>query len=553
MPIRPRSYFVFAAIGLMSVAVLLWIGRGDRHAASGHREAHSNFEPADPATIRPNQTSAEGTQNGKDTLSPRARALLAELQRALASGPQREKEALLSFQDDSGLARFLARAGKNGVTVLDHSDRLRTVRVRFDSVRGLQQELTALADDLNSVTANNLFGVPQPPARQDRAELTHVPFGNDTLAYLGANADRSNWGRGLTLAIIDTGVSNDATFGGNRVRALDLGLGVSPGKGANDGHGTGVAALAAGLAPDAAGVAPAASVLSIRVTDANGLSDLFTLSQAIVAATDAGAKIINVSLGGQTTGAIMNAAIGYATQQGAVIVAAAGNDQAAQLAWPAADPRVVSVGAIDRAEQQVIFSNAGPQLQFTAPGYGVQTAWLEGQRAYVNGTSASAPLVAGAIAAVMSQNSNLTATQVVEILALTANDAGAPGADPAYGRGIINLATALNRNNSSYVDTAISSHYFDAANEKVQLVVQNRSGRSITGMSLNVQIGSAASNQTLPTLAPGETHVTTMPLGQTNADAKSVAITTQLVNPLGLVDQLPANNRKATVLTTPTP
>lgn len=553
MPNRPRAYFVFAAIGLMSVAVLLWMGSGTRDSGPFPGGARSDSAGRATTSVGSFPASAAGPSKLPPTLSPRARALLDELQRALASGPQREKEALLAFKDEAALARFLARPGRNGVTVLDHSSRLRSVRVRYDQVRGLQQELAENAADLDTVSANNLFGIPQPPARQDRAELAHVPFGNETLAYLGANVDRSSWGRGLTIAVIDTGVSADATFGGNRLRALDLGLGTTPGPGANDGHGTGVAALAAGLAADAAGLAPAASLLSIRVTDANGLSDLFTLSQAIVAATDAGARVINVSLGGHTTGAMMNAAIGYATQQGAVIVAAAGNDQAAQLAWPAADPRVVSVGAIDRAEQQVLFSNAGPQLQFTAPGYGVQTAWLDGQRAYVNGTSASAPLVAGAIAAVMSQNAHLTAAQAVDLLAQSANDAGAPGADPAYGRGIINLATALNRNNASYVDTAVSSHYFDATTEKVQLVVQNRSGRSITGMSLNVQVGSTASTQTLPTLAPGETHVTTVPLGQANVSAKSVAITSQLVNPLGLVDQVPTNNRKATVLSAPAP
>src|SRR6185295_11172621 len=105
----------------------------------------------------------------------------------------------------------------------------------------------------------------------------------------------------------------------------------------------------------------------------------------------------------------------YAGNRGAVIVAAAGNDQAAQLAWPAADPRVVSVGAIDAAEQQVSFSNSGPQLQITAPGYGVQTAWLNGQRASVDGTSVSSPLVAGAIAAVMSQSPGLSPQQAWDV------------------------------------------------------------------------------------------------------------------------------------------
>ena len=47
---------------------------------------------------------------------------------------------------------------------------------------------------------------------------------------------------------------------------------------------------------------------------------------------------------------------------------------------------------VDAAGQQVSFSNSGPQLQMSAPGYGVQTAWLDGQRVTMNGTSASAPI-----------------------------------------------------------------------------------------------------------------------------------------------------------------
>ncbi len=546
MSSRPLSPIVFVAIGLMGAGMLLWIaqrsGEPPREIIPGAAQT-SNVVPLAmaPANVSPSTSS----------LSPAARALLAALQQALASGAQRPKETLLSFKDEAALQRFRERAGKNGLTVLDHSDRLHTARVRYDSIRGLQQELAENADDLASLSANNLFQIPQAPAIQDRAELDQLPFGNETLAYLGANVDRSAWGRGLTVAILDTGVSADATFGTNRLRALDIGLGVSPGASGNGGHGTGVAALVAGLSADAAGVAPAASLLSIRVTDATGQSDMFTLAKAIIAATDAGAKIINISLGGHATGAMLDGAIGYAARQGAVIVAAAGNDQAAQLAWPAADARVVSVGAIDRAEQQVIFSNAGEQLQFTAPGYGVQTAWLEGQRAYVSGTSASAPLVAGAIAAVMSQNQNLTTAQAVELLGRTANDGGAPGPDPAFGRGIINLATAMNSGNSSYVDTAVSSLHYDAANEQLQLVLQNRSGRAITGMSLNVQVGTTVTNRTLPTLSPGETFVSEVPLSPMNLSAKSVGITTQLVNPLGIVDQVPANNRKASVLTPP--
>ncbi len=458
----------------------------------------------------------------------------------------RDREAVLAFKDDAALQRFLSRAGKAGLTVLGQLDHLKTVRVRFDSLAGLERDLTTHADDYAAANANNLVGLPRPPAKQDRADITQVPFGNETLAYVGATGDRGTWGRGTTIAILDTGVSSDTTFGSGRLRAIDIGLGIGPGSGGDDGHGTAVAALAAGSAPDAGGVAPAASILSIRVTDASGTSDLFTISQAILAAVDAGARVINVSLGGYATGPVLDAAIDYATRSGALIVAAAGNDQAAQLAWPAADSRVVSVGAIDKLEQQVTFSNSGEQLQLTAPGYGVQTAWLNGQRVYVDGTSASAPLVAGAIAALVSQNPQLTPRQAADLLAMTANDGGSPGADPGYGRGILNLATAMNSGNTAYIDTAVSSHSYDPDTGQMQFVVQNRSGRAVTGLSLSISAGNTTTLQNVPSLAPGESYVARMPAGDVRTIG-TLTYSTRLNNPAGVVDQVPANNQRASV------
>lgn len=547
---KPSSPYFIAAIGLAGVALLVLLWPRQKALPPAPAPQPTVAAPAhEPAAAFPSPDDIDAI-----LLNPKARALLAALQRALAAPNVREREAVLTFKDDEAYRRFLERAEKAGLTVLGRSDPLRSARVRIGSPGSLQNEILANAADYEAAGANNLFSIPMPPAREDRAAVDQVPFRNETLSFIGATGDRSTWGRGATIAILDTGVGTDATFGPTRVNALDVGLGTTPGRDNTkaDGHGTAVAALAAGASPDAPGVAPAANILSLRVTDQNGTSDMFTIANAIVTAVDAGAKIVNISLGGYSTGAVLDAAIGYAVQKGALIVAAAGNDQAAQLAWPAADPRVVSVGAVDRAEQQVSFSNSGPQLQLTAPGYGVQTAWLDGQRVYVDGTSASSPIVAGAIAALMSQNSSLTPQLAAELLARTANDAGAPGVDPAYGHGIINLATALNSSNAGYVDTAVASHYYNAETNQMEFVVQNRSGRTVSGMSLNIGVGGALTTQTVPSLSAGETYVAKLPVNdvalRTNG---SLQFTTQLTNPLGVSDQVPTNNRRASTLTAP--
>lgn len=536
------------ALGLACALVLLFL---TRHSRAPRPAAPPLTRSAPAAAPIPHPATAP-TATQKTLPSFDVNALVAALERALARSDIRANEAVLTFKDDAALQQFIARAARAGLTVVSRLDALRSVRVRFDSSSALHSELGNNAADYESVTANNLIGIPQPPAKQDRADIDQIPFRNETLAYLGATGDRSTWGRGVTVAVLDTGVASDPTFGSGRLHTLDIGLGTTPGKGRDDGHGTSVAALAAGMSPDAAGVAAGANVLSIRVTDANGLSDLFTVSRAIVAAVDAGAKIVNISLGGYSTGAVLDAAIAYAQDRGAVLVAAAGNDQAAQLAWPAADPRVISVGAVDRAEQQVTFSNSSASLQLTAPGYGVQTAWIDGQRAYVDGTSASAPLVSGAITAVLSKNPQLTPQQAAALVVSTASDGGAPGADEAYGRGILNVGWALNRNNPTYVDTAVAAHHYDAANNQMQFVLQNRSGRALTGLSLNVAIGNVSSTQSVPSLAPGESYVAKVPVSETTLRTSgNITYTTQLTNPLGVTDQVPANNRKTSVLTAP--
>jgi len=478
--------------------------------------------------------------------------VLQHLQQTLAPSNARPREAVLTFASVEAYRKFLARAAQLEITVLGQLDALLTVRVRYDSLAGLQADMLAHATDYAEVGANFYLTLPQTPPKQERASQILVPFGSDVLGFLGVVGDHSQWGRGITIAVLDSGVAPDSTFGQGRLQYLDIGLGTAASTGPEDGHGTAVAALAAGDSPDAQGVAAAAKILSIRITDANTQSDIFTVAQAILAAVDAGAQIINISLGGYESSPALNRAIDDAAQHGVVIVASAGNDQAAQLTWPAADARVVSVGAIDALGQQVIFSNSSPQLQMTAPGYGVQTAWLDGQRVSLDGTSASAPIVAGAIAAMMSVNPGMSAAQAWQTLQQYASDGGAPGPDPDYGNGILNLGWAMNRNDPLRVDTAIASHHYDAANGKMEFVVQNRSGQGVSGMTLSVDANGAATTTPLPLLGPGATYVVKMPVDQSQLAASgSIMFRTQLVNPSGIVDQVPANNRRTSLLSAP--
>ncbi len=541
---RPTHVVALAGGCLAALLLLVWL------AARGGRTDGASPAPAAPTAMP--AAARPSAPDGRPAETTPARAPLGAHLRLEQTRDARPHEAVLTFTSLDAYRRFLARAAELGLTVLGKMDALLAVRVRYDSLAGLQSDLAANAADYADVSANSFINIPPVPAKEDRPAQALVPVGNGSLAVMGATGDRSTWGRGVTIAVLDSGVAPDATFDGGRVRYLDIGLGTTPGQGSEDGHGTAVAALAAGSAPDAPGVAPAAGLLSIRVTDGSGQSDIFTVAQAIVAAVDAGAQVINVSLGGYETNGTLANAIAYAGQRGAVVVASAGNDQAAQLTWPAADPQVVSVGAVDALEQQVSFSNSGPQLKLTAPGYTVQTAWLNGQRVYLDGTSASAPLAAGAIAALMSTNPGTNAAQAAQLLEQYASDGGAPGYDADYGYGVVNLGWAMNRNNPVYVDTAISSHYFDSANGQMEFVVQNRSGEGISGMVLNVETNGVTTAYPLPLVGPGASYVVTqaVDLNQLKANG-SIVYRTQLANPVGTSDQVPANNQRTSVLSPP--
>jgi hypothetical protein len=473
-----------------------------------------------------------------------AEKLLARLKTPLALEKARPNEALLTFKDAEAYGRFLGRAAAAGLRVLGRMDGMHTVRIGYDSLDALAADIAAHPGDYSDVDANFMVYAPDVPQVEPRVAGRFVPIGNNLLSFLGVDGDTSKWGTGVTIAVLDSGVASDPTFGNGRVRYLDIGYGIAPT--ADNGHGTSVASLAGGMSSDAMGIAPSASLLSIRVTGADGLSDSFALSQGIMAAVDAGAQIVNVSMGSYSNNQAMNNAIIYATNRGVVVVASAGNDQANQLTWPAADARVVSVGAVDAAEQQVIFSNSGDQLKMTAPGFGLQTAWVNGQRVYVDGTSGSAPIVSGGIAAMMSQNPGLTASQAASLLQQYSSDGGMPGHDPNFGNGIINLGWAMNRNNFSRVDTAVSSQFFNSTNFQMEFLVQNRSAQTVNGMTLNVSAGGGERNFAVPALAAGGTYAVQVPVDYFTLQSNGrIEYRTQLINPPGIIDAQPGNNQRA--------
>ena len=241
------------------------------------------------------------------------------------------------------------------------------------------------------------------------------------------------------------------------------------------GHGTFVAALAAGSATNGEGIAGFggdAKLMIVKAGAGDGSFSDLDESSAIVYAVDHGARVINLSLGGRSTSAAEKKAIDYATSHGTLVVAAAGNEYQegnpaeypAALVQPLGSEGIggsgLAVGASTLAGSRAIFSNTGSYVSLVAPGDNVFSALSSlsstsrfprvtlpgsstGLYGYASGTSFSAPEVAGAAALVWAANPLLDATAVAEILKESASSDGAW--TPELGWGVLDVGAAVSR------------------------------------------------------------------------------------------------------------
>jgi hypothetical protein len=240
-----------------------------------------------------------------------------------------------------------------------------------------------------------------------------------------------------------------------------------------EGHGTFVAAMAAGSVSNGEGIAGFGGDTRLLIVKASGRDGMFTdvdEAVAIVYAVDHGAKVINLSLGGEGTSVLEQRAVKYAADRNVLLVAAAGNEY--QVGNPIEYPAALLqppgsrgqggiglvVGATTMAGKRAPFSNTGSHISLVAPGENVFGALARGSRGDVwprydlpgsnaglygwsSGTSFATPQVAGAAALVWATNPQLSAQQVSGILKSTASGHGSW--NKSVGFGLIDVASAV--------------------------------------------------------------------------------------------------------------
>ena len=300
----------------------------------------------------------------------------------------------------------------------------------------------------------------------DYTGADHVDHWMKSVNWTPNLTQTQGYGASTVIGLLDFTVSGDTVLMQNIVKYG----GVSE---FTNGHGAAVASLMVGAhdGKGVMGIAPKASVIAYNPFDQTGTANWTDVTNGILMLTQNGASIVNMSLGvpGATldqgwNDVFSNSAVAAASKR-TVFVIAAGNEglsQTQNLNWNfATNPSIIVVGSVDLAGNISSFSNrpgqacllnggactAGNRLMdrfIVAPGELILVSDGKGGVTRMSGTSFAAPLVSGAIALLhdrwpwLANYPGLSS----DIILRSARDLGAPGTDPIYGRGMLDVTAS---------------------------------------------------------------------------------------------------------------
>ncbi|MBM2619244.1 S8 family serine peptidase [Actinoplanes sp. LDG1-06] len=260
----------------------------------------------------------------------------------------------------------------------------------------------------------------------------------------------------VTVAVIDTGVNAVKDLAGATVAGYDFANNDSN-PADDEGHGTAVAALIAARGNNGqgmAGVCWTCKIMPIKVLDSEGSGYDSDIAQGIIWAVQKGARILNLSLGGPTSTKVLADAVAYANMNGAVVVAAAGNEGNTVKQYPGAYGDVVTVAATERCaayegdpdctagtttrSRWSSYNKAGDSwVDIAAPGTVTSMDRGGSYSTGIQGTSFSSPIVAGAAALVKSQNPTYSGWSIARSLYVGA--ASRPLANGGVNYGLLDI------------------------------------------------------------------------------------------------------------------
>lgn len=428
-----------ASAGLASAVLVSAVGvsaAGLSAAGLSSAAAASSPEGAAKAAARPGpERKFDAGQLDPGELGPRERAVAQALRRV--SAPERLVVQLRSLAARPDVLRLAQTARASEAD----ASRGRTLVLDLPRGRsaGVRATLASRPDVVSVLPAH-------------RRSFSMVP--NDSSyagqsAYLEAVRAPQAWdvtqgSRSVKIAVIDSGADiGHRDLAGKvvgRYNAVDGTTNVTDAVG----HGTAVASIAAGATNDGFGIAGAgfnSSLLIVKVADSSGEPWSDAVARGIRWAVDAGASVINLSLGGPQLDKLEASAIAYALAKGVVVVAAAGNEGTSTVQYPAAAPGVIAVGSTSSdGVMRSMFSSYGAWVDVAAPGEQILGAVVGGGVAPMSGTSFAAPLVSGEVALLRAR----TPSAGMPIVRATVS-ATTGAASLGFARGLVNFSSALSR------------------------------------------------------------------------------------------------------------
>lgn len=378
-------------------------------------------------------------------------------------------QIIVKFRDNGAAAGLLKQHGLSEGTGIG-STGAQLIKVPAGKESQLIQSLSrnpaieyAEPDEVvSAATADTYF--PSQYALQNDGQAFSNTAGDVPVAGGKADADVDAveaWtvttGIDIKVAVLDSGVDSDHPDIAPKVVASENFSDAATGED-NYGHGTHVAGIIAATADNTigvAGVCPGCKILDGKVLNDTGYGSTSAIAKGIDWAVTKGAKVINMSLGQRTSSRTLETAVNNAWNEGAVIVAAAGNTGTTAKIYPAAYPNVIAVAATDNNDAKASFSTYGAKwVDVAAPGANVYSTfpnhpfYLGKQygrsQGYdvANGTSMASPVVAGVAALAWSSQTDATHTSVRAKVELSADETVA-GTGTYWAHGRVNANGAV--------------------------------------------------------------------------------------------------------------
>lgn len=361
---------------------------------------------------------------------------LSGLSSQVGANPTNQTEVNVGYTEESGRQAAIVSADEVEREFVFNA---LTIELPEQAIDGLQNR-----PDIRYVEDNGIMeAFQETPWGVERVGARAVHDGNET-------------GSGGSVAVIDTGIDAthedlEANLGQGEAFVDCSGSECTEPWGDDNSHGTHVAGTAGALDNDigVVGVAPDVTLHAVKVLDGDGAGTFSDIAAGVEWTADQGIDVGNLSLGSNQGSNVVEDACQYATEQGTLLVAAAGNSGPCTdcVAFPAAYDECIAVSATDEDDNLAGFSSTGPQIELAAPGVSVLSTVPNDDYTSFSGTSMAAPHVAGAGAMLMTDSSSNTEAR--ERLNETAEDIGLEESE--QGNGLLDVATAIDTDNGDTV------------------------------------------------------------------------------------------------------